>query len=87
MKVNIRGDGTLVYIYSDAARGLMELSTSPSDVQVTRASHVEPSGGPEGVRWHADMGPSSGPVLGPYRTREEALRAEVEWLSSRLGIL
>jgi hypothetical protein len=44
---------------------------------ITRASHVEPDR--DGF-WWADMGPSGGPVLGPYGSRTEALGAEREWL-------
>ena len=47
-------------------------------LQITRASHVEPDR--DGF-WWADMGPSGGPVLGPYGSRTEALRAERGWLS------
>ena len=46
-------------------------------LQITRASHVEPDA--EGY-WWADMGPSGGPVLGPYGSRTEALGAERGWL-------
>ncbi len=46
-------------------------------LRITRASHVEPDA--EGY-WWADMGPADGPVLGPYRSRSEALEAEREWL-------
>ncbi len=50
-------------------------------LQITRASHVEPDA--EGF-WWADMGPSGGPVLGPFRSRTEALGAEREWLAEHL---
>ena len=46
-------------------------------LQITRASHVDPDA--EG-HWWADMGPVDGPVLGPYGSRTEALKAEREWL-------
>ena len=46
-------------------------------LQITRASHVEPDR--DGF-WWADMGPVGGPVLGPFRSRTEALRAERGWL-------
>ena len=39
--------------------------------------HVEPDR--DGF-WWADMGPSGGPVLGPFRSRSEALAAEMGWL-------
>ncbi len=48
-------------------------------LQITRASHVEPDA--EGY-WWADMGPSGGPVLGPFRSRTEALGAERGWLNN-----
>ena len=38
-------------------------------LQITRASHVEPDA--EGY-WWAEITPSGGPVLGPFRTRTEA---------------
>jgi hypothetical protein len=47
-------------------------------LQITRASHVEPDA--EGY-WWADMGPSGGPVLGPFRSMSEALGAERGWLA------
>ena len=46
-------------------------------LQITRASHVEPD---RDGNWWADMGPSGGPVLGPFRSRTEALGAERVWL-------
>ena len=48
---------------------------------IARASHVEPH--PEGG-WTADLSPSSGPVLGPYPLRSEALDAEADWLTRNL---
>jgi len=48
-------------------------------LQITRASHVEADA--EGY-WFADMGPSGGPVLGPYGSKSDALEAEREWLIS-----
>jgi len=42
-------------------------------LQITRASHVEPD---RDGNWWADMGPVGGPVLGPFRSRTEALQAE-----------
>jgi len=49
-------------------------------LQITRASHVEPDW--DG-NWCADMGPVGGPVLGPFRSRSEALGAERGWLVGR----
>ena len=68
-------DGGVKCIYDEALdlRALGKL-------QITRASHVEPDR--EGF-WWADMGPSGGPVLGPYVSRSEALAAERGWLVGR----
>lgn len=44
---------------------------------ITRASHVEPD---SDGNWWADMGPVGGPVLGPFKSRSEALAAERGWL-------
>jgi hypothetical protein len=62
----------------DEALDLREIGT----LKITRASHVEPDA--EGY-WWADMGPSRGPVLGPFTSRSEALGAEREWLGT-LGV-
>lgn len=47
-----------------------------------RASHVEPDA--EGY-WWTDMGPSGGPLLGPFRSRTEVLGAEREWLGELMA--
>jgi hypothetical protein len=65
-------DGVARCIY-DEALDLREIGR----LSITRASHVEPDA--EG-HWWADMGPSGGPVLGPFDSRSEALGAEREWL-------
>jgi hypothetical protein len=43
---------------------------------ISRASHVEPD---RQGRWWADLSPVSGPTLGPFRNRSEALAAEHAW--------
>ena len=65
-------DGVARCIY-DEALDLREIGK----LQITRASHVEPDR--DGF-WWADMGPVDGPVLGPFRSRTEALGAERGWL-------
>lgn len=44
---------------------------------IARGSHVEPDAF---GNWWADLGPVSGPKLGPFETRSLALSAEVAWL-------
>jgi hypothetical protein len=61
-------------IYDDRLRFIQ----SVGEVDIRRASHVEPVGS----QWVADMSPSGGPVLGPFNTRKEALDEEQVWLIS-----
>ena len=72
MELVVGIEGSVRCIY-DEALDLREIGK----LQITRASHVEPDA--EGY-WWADMGPSGGPVLGPYGSRSEALGAEWGWL-------
>jgi hypothetical protein len=44
---------------------------------IQRASHVEPTADGQ---WTADLSPLSGPVLGPFQFRSDALAAEVRWI-------
>jgi hypothetical protein len=46
---------------------------------ITRASHVEPD---DDGHWIADLTPVSGPILGPFERRGEALLAEQQWLET-----
>lgn len=75
MELVVDAGGSVRCIY-DEALDLREIGR----LQITRASHVEPDA--EG-HWFADMGPSGGPVLGPFRSRSEALEAERDHLLSR----
>jgi hypothetical protein len=75
MELVVGCDGGVKCIY-DEAMDLREIGK----LHITRASHVEPDA--EGD-WWADMGASGGPVLGPFRSRREALGAEREWLQMR----
>lgn len=75
MELVVAVDGVTRCIY-DEALDLREIGK----LQITRASHVEPDA--EGY-WWADMGPVGGPVLGPFRSRSEALGAERGWLARR----
>ena len=72
MKIVIKQDGTLHCVYDEA----IELC-SLGNVTITRGSHVEPDA--QGF-WFADLSPVSGPTLGPFKKRNEALQAERQWL-------
>jgi hypothetical protein len=75
MELVVDAGGDVWCIYDEALE-LREIGK----LRITRASHVEPDA--EG-HWWADMGPVDGPVLGPFRSRSEALGAENKWLSRR----
>ena len=77
MRLVIDPSGKARGIYTDALRDVYEALGS---MTVRRASHVEP--GEDGL-WYADLSPVNGPVLGPFRLRQEALEAEVAALRDR----
>lgn len=70
--INVNADGTLGFVYDDDLEPLLGLG----EHEVRRASHVEMAA--DG--WMADLSPVSGPVLGPFPLRADALRAELDWL-------
>ena len=72
MQLVIDPSGRVRTIYSES----IDL-TSLGNPTIVRASHVEPD---RDGRWHADLRPMLGPVLGPFANRSEALAAEVAWL-------
>jgi hypothetical protein len=67
--------GTIRAIYDDALTALMR----GAKVKIARASHVEPNDNGFCL-WSADMSPVGGPKLLGFRTRQEALDAEREYL-------
>ena len=75
MELVVGADGGVKCIY-DETLDLREIGRPT----ITRASHVEPD---QDGFWWADMGPSGGPVLGPFGSRSEALAAERGWLIGR----
>ena len=74
MQIIITPAGTARCIYTED----IDLSAIGSPV-ISRASHVEPD---QQGRWLADMSPLSGPTLGPFQNRSEALVAEHDWLET-----
>jgi hypothetical protein len=70
--------GRITAIYDDALTALFPVG----DVTVKRASRVEPDhssidGSP---CWSADLTPVGGPMLTDFKTRQQALDAEVRYL-------
>ena len=53
--------------------------TKLGPLSIRRASHVEPD---VSGRWFADLNPMTGPVLGPFLCRSEALAAERAWIQA-----
>ena len=74
MDLLILPDGSVRAIYAED----IDLGVLGRPV-ITRASHVEPDAG---GRWLADLSPVSGPVLGPFDQRSQALAAELAWLEA-----
>ena len=74
MELVIHSDGTTRCLYTEAI-DLRAIGT----LTIARGSYVEPDD--RGQRW-ADLAPVSGPRLGPYGRRSEALQAEVAWLET-----
>ena len=72
MQLVIQPDGAVQCLYDEA----IDLHTLGRPV-IRRASLVEPN---TDGRWHADLTPVGGPVLGPFRHRSGALAAEAAWL-------
>lgn len=78
MRKVIIKDGQVRFIYSDDMVPFLSLGKA----EVKRVSHVEPVAIGSEIKWTADMSPVHGPTLGPYDTRDEALKMEVNWLNS-----
>ncbi len=74
MQIVISAAGSVRCVYDE----LLDL-WSLGQVRIERGSHVEPD---ENGKWYADLGPVSGPRLGPFERRSQALEAERAWLEA-----
>ena len=72
MELIFESSGSARCVYSDT----LPLA-SIGRLRIERASHVEPNDKGE---WIADLSPVSGPTLGPFSKRADAIAAEVQWL-------
>jgi len=72
MQLVVTPDGAVRCLYSEELN-LHALGT----LTIVRGSHVEPTAN---GRWTADLSPVSGPLLGPFDSRSQALAAESRWL-------
>lgn len=73
MELVIDSRGEIRCVYGEAIE-LAQLGA----LAIRRGSHVEPT---ESGAWLCDLAPVSGPQLGPFASRSEALAAEVAWLA------
>ena len=73
MELLIELGGRARCIYGETIN-LAQLGT----LSIRRGSHVEPD---EHGQWVCDLSPVTGPTLGPFVSRSEAITAEVAWLS------
>lgn len=76
LKLVIKG-GDILAIYDDS---LVAMFGEAEKVTTRRASHVEP----DGDGWSADLSPVGGPLLNGFKTRKEALDAEVRYLDEKV---
>jgi hypothetical protein len=74
MQLVVSPQGLVRAVYDEA----IDLA-SLGRLSIRRASHVEPDA--EG-RWFAELAPVSGPRLGPFALRSQALAAEAAWLAT-----
>ncbi len=74
MQLIIDDIGTIRCLYGEE----IDLS-SLAGMMVVRGYQVEPN---ETGKWSADMSPVSGPILGPFHRRSQALEAEARWLET-----
>ena len=72
MKLVIQPDGSVRCVYTET----LDLHVL-GNLSISRGSHVEPD---SNGRWFADLSPVSGPCLGPFSQRSDALAAEHGWL-------
>lgn len=73
IEVTVLADGDLLFLWDDRLQPLLDVGSAV----IRRVGRVEPAK----TEWVADLSPVRGPVLGPFRLRDEALQAEREWLA------
>lgn len=74
--IQIDGNGVIRHLSNDRLDAGMN---NAGPVLARRASHVEAN--ENGFGWYVDLSPVGGPILSGFITREEALEAEVTWLT------
>jgi hypothetical protein len=98
LEIMVDEDGDVQFIYDDRLAGLF---AEDGDVRTARASHVEPWGSGWAADMNPVGGPvllesgelhgrnprdvSDDPAVVPFKTRGEALAAEVAWLRAAMA--
>lgn len=77
--IAINPEGVATFVWSDE---LAKLKTE-GNCKIERVSNVEPNDQSE---WMADMMLISGPILGPFETRQEAIDAELRYIWDNMGL-
>ena len=73
-------NGTVTTLYDDTLSQTL-LTTLGGEAEISRASHVEAPGGPhKTIEFHVDLRPSNGPILKGFKSYQEAVSAEIDWL-------
>jgi hypothetical protein len=76
--------GTLKALYKDGHSHQL-LSKLGGKATIKRASHVEaPLQSLDNIEFEVDLTPSGGPILKGYKSYQEAVEAEVEWLNKNI---
>lgn len=84
-EIFIMSDGTIKFIYYDELNDLLKSGVS---AVIKRVSHVDPRMTKSGVRWFVDLSPVDSPlVLGPFKTREKAITAEINWIQKNINMV
>lgn len=81
LKLVVKDGGIIHSIYDDA---LIPILDEAEVAQIGRASHVEPRVREGASYWQADLTPVGGPILTNFKTRKEALDAEVQYLNRHI---
>jgi hypothetical protein len=82
-EIFISPSGDVHFVYYDELKPLLELG-KPS---IERISHVDAFIVDDSIVWFADLSPINGPKLGPCNNRDEAIEAELKWISDNLHML
>ena len=79
-KLVIKPDATMICLYDDAIRPLIDQAKTAT---ITRISNVKTTEDTT-PQFYADLAPVGGPVSPPFRLRSEAIAWEVQWANEHV---